>query len=60
MEERCITESDVINALNRRIGDPLPGKSGTIVIRGHASGGRIIRIVLGAHDKNNIITVFEE
>jgi hypothetical protein len=44
MEERGITEADVETALKRRIGQPGPGESGTIWIRGHAAGGRTLKV----------------
>jgi hypothetical protein len=56
MEERHITEDDVLTALNHRTGPPRPGDNGRIVVFGYGPGSRILKIVLTA-DEQEIITV---
>lgn len=60
MLERGITENDVKFALSHPIGDPLPGRPGSIYIKGHATGGMIIKVCVRTTDKEYIITVVRE
>ena len=57
MRKRHITEEDVELALRHRVGRPGPGEAGTIWIRGHAVGGRILRMCVRIADQNHVITV---
>lgn len=55
MRERGITKQDIDMAWNRKVEEsPLPGKNGTLVYRGYAVGGRIIKIVV-----NKVENVYE-
>ena len=56
MEERKITEDEVLAALKRRRGDPRPGDNGRIVVFGYGRGSRILKIVLAA-DEQEIVSV---
>jgi hypothetical protein len=56
MNERRITEDEVLAALNRRTGPPRPGDNGRIVVFGYGAGSRILKIVLTA-DEAEIISV---
>ena len=56
MEEREITEDEVIKALNRRTGPPRPGDNGRIVVFGYGTGSRILKIVLTA-DEQVVVSV---
>lgn len=56
MEARGITRHDVETALNRPIGNPLPGQPGSIWIRGHSAGGRILKVCVRMDDKSFVIT----
>lgn len=60
MEQRGVFEKEVERALARRIGEPLPGKGGTIWIRGHAPGGRILKILVRAAEPDYVVTVVWE
>ena len=50
MQQRGIAEADVEMALRRRIGQPGPGQPGTMWIRGHAVGGRILKVAVFTTD----------
>jgi hypothetical protein len=56
MEERKITEEEVLAALNRRCRPPRPGDNGRIVVFGYGRGSRILKIVLTA-DEQEIVSV---
>jgi Domain of unknown function (DUF4258) len=56
MEERDITEDEVINALKRTTGPPRPGDRGNIVVYGYGSGSRILKIVLTS-DRQTVVSV---
>jgi hypothetical protein len=56
MEERRITEDEVLAALKRRTGPPRPGDNGRIVVFGYGRGSRILQIVLTA-DEQEIVSV---
>jgi hypothetical protein len=56
MEERKITEDEVLTALKRRSGGPRPGDNGRIVVFGYGRGSRILKIVLTA-DEQQIVSV---
>ncbi len=56
MNERKITEDEVLRALNRRTGPPRPGDNGRIVVFGYGNGSRILKIVLTA-DEQEIVSV---
>lgn len=56
MTERGITEQDVEAALRRPVGDPSPGEPGTIWIRGHAAGARILKVCVPTNDQDFVIT----
>lgn len=56
MAQRRITEEDVDMALRLRIGQPGPGQPGTIWIRGHAVGGRILKVCVPMADQQFVIT----
>ncbi len=58
MAERGITEADVETALRRPLGDPLPGEPGTVVIEGHAPGGRILKVCVRAADPDYVVTAY--
>ncbi len=57
MEEREVTDKDVESALARQIGSPSPGQPGSVWIRGHAIGGRVLKVCVPANDHTYIITV---
>jgi hypothetical protein len=59
MEERGITEADVETALKRRIGHPGPGEPGTVWMRGHAAGGRILKVCIRLADGKIITLAWE-
>jgi hypothetical protein len=48
MNERRITEDEVIRALNHTTGPPAPGDNGRIVVFGYGTGSRILKVVLTA------------
>jgi hypothetical protein len=56
MAKRAITERDVETALRRRVGSPTPGEPGTIWLRGHAAGSRILKVCVRAHEQDFVIT----
>jgi Domain of unknown function (DUF4258) len=56
MNERKITEEEVLAALKRRTGPPRPGDNGRIVVFGYGSGSRILKVVLTA-DEQEIVSV---
>jgi hypothetical protein len=56
LQERNITEEEVLAALNRRSGDPRPGDNGRIVVFGYGRGSRILKIVL-TPDEQEIVSV---
>ena len=56
MQSRAITETDVEQALNRRIGHPSPGEPGTVWIRGFAGGGRILKVCVRTADHGYVVT----
>jgi len=58
MAERGIAEADVETALRQRIGDPLPGQSGTIVVQGYAAGGRILKVCVRTTDPGYVVTMY--
>lgn len=55
MQERKITDDDVITALNHQSGPPAPGDNGNIVKSGYC-GSRILKVVLTA-DEQTVVTV---
>lgn len=57
MAQRGVFEEDVRVALSRRIGQPVPGKGGTMWVRGHAPGGRILKVLVRAAEPEYVITV---
>lgn len=57
MVDRGVTEEDVTWALRRRIGAPEPGQPGSVWIRGHASGNRVLKVCVRSSDFNYVITV---
>lgn len=56
MQERKITEEEVLNALKRRTGPPRPGDNGRIVVFGYGRGSRILKVVL-TPDEQEIVSV---
>lgn len=60
MHQRGITEQDVAQALARPIGAPVPGRGPTVWIRGHAVGGRILKVLVRAADRRYVITAVWE
>ena len=56
MEGRGVAKADVETALRRPIGDPEPGQPGTIWIRGHAPGGRILKVCVRVAEQDFVIT----
>jgi hypothetical protein len=56
MEERKITEDEVLAALKRRSGPARPGDNGRIVVFGYGSRSRILKVVLTA-DEQEIVSV---
>jgi Domain of unknown function (DUF4258) len=56
MDERRITEDEVLAALKRRTGFLRPGDNGRIVVFGYGRGARILKIVLTA-DEQEIVSV---
>lgn len=58
MTERGIDEQDVEMALRHAIGEPAPGQPGTIVIKGHAPGGRILKVCVAVADQNLVVTTY--
>jgi hypothetical protein len=59
MEERKITEDEVLSALRRRTGPPRPGDNGRLVVFGYGRGSRILKIVLTA-DEQLIVSVMAQ
>ncbi len=59
MEERKITEDEVLTALKRRSGPPRPGDNGRLVVFGYGRGSRILKIVLTA-DEQEIVSVMAQ
>ena len=59
MEERKITEDEVLSALRRRTGPPRPGDNGRLVVFGYGRGSRILKIVLTA-DEQVIVSVMAQ
>ena len=57
MQERGVTEDDVMWALRRTIGAPGPGQPGSVWIEGYASGNRVLRVCVQIDDHNHVITV---
>jgi hypothetical protein len=55
MAKRGITEHDVEMALNRPIGDPLPGDLGKIRIDGRASNDRVLSVVCPANSAEVVV-----
>lgn len=61
MQERSITEQDVEAALRRPAGPPSPGaRPDTVVLRGYASGGGTLKVVVAANDPTLVVSVFWE
>lgn len=58
MAERGITDADVATALRRPLGDTLPGQPGTMVIEGHAAGGRILMVCVRVADPDYVVTAY--
>lgn len=56
MQERKITEEEVLAALRRRTGPPRPGDNGRIIVFGYGRGSRILKIVL-TPDEQEIVSV---
>jgi hypothetical protein len=56
MAERGITEADVESAMRRRIGLPLPGDNGRVIVIGYGPGQRILKVVLTA-DEQVVVSV---
>ena len=56
MNERRITEDEVVRALNRRTGPPTPGDNGRIVVFGYGTGCVYLKMVLTA-DEQVIVSV---
>lgn len=56
MDERRITEAEVLAALKRRQGPPRAGDNGRIVVFGYGGGSRILKIVL-TPDEQQIVSV---
>jgi hypothetical protein len=56
MDDRKISEDEVVAALKRRIGLPRPGDNGRVVVFGYGGGSRILKIVLTA-DEQEIVSV---
>jgi hypothetical protein len=56
MAKRAITEQDVETAFRRRVGNPTPGEPGTIWLRGHAAGSRILKVCVRTDDHDFVIT----
>ena len=57
MEQRGVFDEDVERALARPLGAPLSGKGGTMWIRGHAPGGRILKVLVRAAEPDYVVTV---
>ena len=55
MAKRGITVDDVKLALNRPIGDPLPGDLGKIRINGKASNDRVLSVVYATNSAEVVI-----
>lgn len=60
MQQRRIGERDVELALSRPIGQPLAGRGGTMWIRGPATGGPILKVLVRAADPEFVITTVWE
>jgi hypothetical protein len=58
MAERQITEADVGAALGRQFGEPQSGQPGTIVLQGHAAGGRVLKVCVRASDHEFVVTAW--
>lgn len=56
MDERKITETEVLAALSRRQGPPRAGDNGRIVVFGYGRGTRILKMVLSP-DEQEIVSV---
>lgn len=56
MAKRGILEEDVELALRHPVGDPDPGQPGSIWIRGHAVGGRILKVCVRIAEQDYVIT----
>jgi Domain of unknown function (DUF4258) len=56
MQERKITEEEMLAALRRRTGPPRPGDNGRIIVFGYGRGSRILKIVL-TPDEQEIVSV---
>jgi hypothetical protein len=56
MLQRGISEADVERALSLQIGHPEPGEPGSMWVRGHAVGGRILKVCVRTDDRNYVIT----
>jgi hypothetical protein len=56
MEKRKISVDDILSALNRRSGLPVPASSGKTWVFGYASEGRILKVLLTA-DLQTVVTV---
>jgi hypothetical protein len=57
MKARRITPEDVEWALRHPIGEPGPGEPGSVWIRGHAVGGRILKVCVLVDDHDYVITL---
>lgn len=61
MAERGITENDIEYAMNHRMGYPEPGnRPDTMVVRGFARGGGILKIVVSAADEGVFVSAMWE
>jgi hypothetical protein len=61
MTQRGITEADVVSALSKRMGGPQSGnRPSTMAIRGYATGGRLLKVIVSAADEDVIVTAFWE
>jgi hypothetical protein len=56
MAARGISDQDVEMALRHPIGPPYAAQPGSLWIRGHAVGGRILKVCVRATDHNYVIT----
>ena len=58
MSERGIAKEDVEMALRHPIGAPGPGQPGTVVVQGHAPGGRILKVCVPTVDHDVVVTTY--
>jgi Domain of unknown function (DUF4258) len=56
MAQRGITEADINWALAHPVGAPRPGTPGSIWVLGSTAGGRVLKVCVQAHDRDQVIT----